>query len=124
MEHTAQLSLDSLERNKMRVVPGVTSKGHVGGKRLRAAGDRHADRRAVYKKLGEVLGGSRCGGRASAGGLTQLCPAGVFAACRFFAVGDVTGSPRTRITADSVLVLEPPVVAVSSVEPDLAVGAG
>jgi short-subunit dehydrogenase len=26
VEHTAQLSLDSLERNKMRVVPGVTSK--------------------------------------------------------------------------------------------------
>ena len=25
-EHTAQLSLDALERNKMRVVPGVTSK--------------------------------------------------------------------------------------------------
>ena len=26
VEHTAQLSLDGLERNKMRVVPGVTSK--------------------------------------------------------------------------------------------------
>ncbi|MGE5697715.1 MAG: short-chain dehydrogenase, partial [Candidatus Sericytochromatia bacterium] len=25
-EHTAKLSLDGLERNKMRVVPGVTSK--------------------------------------------------------------------------------------------------
>ena len=44
-EYTAKLSLDGLERNKMRVVPGVTSQGDVGGRRLHPARDRHADRR-------------------------------------------------------------------------------
>jgi short-subunit dehydrogenase len=51
-EHTAQLSLDALERNKMRVVPGVTSKAM-------SVGSGYAPRAivtpivgAVYKKLG------------------------------------------------------------------------
>ena len=50
-EHTAQLSLDSLERNKMRVVPGHVQ-GDVGCQRLRPTGDRDPIVGAVYKKLG------------------------------------------------------------------------
>ena len=52
VEHTAQLSLDGLERNKMRVVPGVTSKAM-------SVASGYAPRSivtpivgAVYKKLG------------------------------------------------------------------------
>ena len=45
IEHTAKVSLDALEHNKMRIVPGMTSQGDVGGERVRAAGHRHADRR-------------------------------------------------------------------------------
>ena len=41
VEHTAQLSLDGLERNKMRVVPGVTSKAMSVA--VRAPRDRHTD---------------------------------------------------------------------------------
>jgi uncharacterized protein len=51
-EHTAKLSLDGLERNKMRVVPGVTSKAM-------SIASAYAPRAivtpivgAVYKKLG------------------------------------------------------------------------
>ena len=44
-EYTAKLSLDALERNKMRVVPGVTSKAMSVAVGLHAARDRDADRR-------------------------------------------------------------------------------
>ena len=44
-EYTAKLSLDGLERNKMRVVPGVTSKAMSVASGLRAARHRDADRR-------------------------------------------------------------------------------
>ena len=52
VEHTAQLSLDSLERNKMRVVPGVTSKAMsvASGYVPRAIVTPIVG--AVYKKLG------------------------------------------------------------------------
>ena len=52
VEHTAQLSLDSLERNKMRVVPGVTSKAMslASGYAPRAIVTPIVG--AVYKKLG------------------------------------------------------------------------
>ena len=51
-EHTAQLSLDALERNKMRVVPGVTSKAMsvAAGYTPRAIVTPIVG--AVYKKLG------------------------------------------------------------------------
>jgi len=52
VEHTAQLSLDGLERNKMRVVPGVTSKAMsvASGYAPRAIVTPIVG--AVYKKLG------------------------------------------------------------------------
>jgi short-subunit dehydrogenase len=52
VEHTAQLSLDSLERNKMRVVPGVTSKAMsvASGYAPRAIVTPIVG--AVYRKLG------------------------------------------------------------------------
>lgn len=52
VEHTAQLSLDALERNKMRVVPGVTSKAMsvASGYAPRAIVTPIVG--AVYKKLG------------------------------------------------------------------------
>ena len=52
VEHTAQLSLDGLERNKMRVVPGVTSKAMsiASGYVPRAIVTPIVG--AVYKKLG------------------------------------------------------------------------
>lgn len=52
VEHTAQLSLDGLERNKMRVVPGVTSKAMsvASGYTPRAIVTPIVG--AVYKKLG------------------------------------------------------------------------
>ena len=49
-EHTAKLSLDGLERNKMRDRPGRDVQGDVGGQRVRAAGGRHADRRRVLQE--------------------------------------------------------------------------
>lgn len=52
VEHTAQLSLDGLERNKMRVVPGITSKAMsvASGYAPRAIVTPIVG--AVYKKLG------------------------------------------------------------------------
>jgi short-subunit dehydrogenase len=52
VEHTAVLSLDGLERNKMRVVPGVTSKAMsvASGYAPRAIVTPIVG--AVYKKLG------------------------------------------------------------------------
>jgi short-subunit dehydrogenase len=52
VEHTAQISLDGLERNKMRVVPGVTSKAMsvASGYAPRAIVTPIVG--AVYKKLG------------------------------------------------------------------------
>ncbi|WP_313675685.1 mycolate reductase [Mycolicibacterium sp.] len=52
VEHTAQLSLDALERNKMRVVPGITSKAMsvASGYAPRAIVTPIVG--AVYKKLG------------------------------------------------------------------------
>jgi uncharacterized protein len=52
VEHTAQLSLDGLERNKMRVVPGLTSKAMsvASGYAPRAIVTPIAG--AVYRKLG------------------------------------------------------------------------
>ncbi|MEI6254811.1 MAG: mycolate reductase [Mycobacteriaceae bacterium] len=52
VEHTAQLSLDALDRNKMRVVPGVTSKAMsiASGYAPRAIVTPIVG--AVYKKLG------------------------------------------------------------------------
>ena len=44
-EYTAKVSLDALEHNKMRIVPGLTSKAMSVGQRIRAAGHRHTDRR-------------------------------------------------------------------------------
>ena len=51
-EYTAKLSLDGLERNKMRIVPGVTSKAMsvATGYAPRAILDPIVG--AVYKKLG------------------------------------------------------------------------
>jgi short-subunit dehydrogenase len=51
-EHTARLSLDGLERNKMRVVPGVTSKAMsvASGYTPRAVVAPIVG--AIYKKLG------------------------------------------------------------------------
>jgi short-subunit dehydrogenase len=52
VEHTAQLSLDGLERNKMRVVPGLTSKAMsvASGYAPRAIVTPIVG--AVYRKLG------------------------------------------------------------------------
>ncbi|MGI9123946.1 MAG: mycolate reductase [Mycobacterium sp.] len=52
VEHTAQLSLDGLERNKMRIVPGVTSKAMsvASGYAPRAIVTPIVG--AIYKKLG------------------------------------------------------------------------
>ena len=62
-EHTAQLSLDALERNKMRVVPGVTSKAMsvASGYAPRAIVD--ADRRRVLQETRRRLALSGAGGR-------------------------------------------------------------
>ena len=51
-EYTAKLSLDALERNKMRVVPGVTSKAMSVAAATRRASIVTPIVGAVYKKLG------------------------------------------------------------------------
>ncbi len=52
VEHTAQLSLDGLERNKMRVVPGLTSKAMSVAAGYAPRGIVTPIVGAVYKKLG------------------------------------------------------------------------
>lgn len=52
VEHTAQLSLDGLARNKMRVVPGVTSKAMSVASGYAPRGIVTPIVGAVYKKLG------------------------------------------------------------------------
>ncbi|SOX55182.1 NAD(P)-dependent oxidoreductase [Mycobacterium ahvazicum] len=51
-EHTAQLSLDALERNKMRVVPGLTSKAMSVGSGYAPRAIVAPIAGAFYKKLG------------------------------------------------------------------------
>ena len=57
-EYTAKLSLDGLERNKMRVVPGRHVEGDVGGIGLHAAVHRDADRRRGLQETRRRL--ARC----------------------------------------------------------------
>lgn len=52
LEHTARLSLDALERNKMRVVPGITSKAMSVASGYAPRGIVTPIVGAVYKKLG------------------------------------------------------------------------